>query len=121
MTSIYVSTLSMAVIALDRYQALINPMKARICNKVPKSVIIALIWIIAGILSIPHSIFNQSVELFGLRPIFRCQTVYPEPKKFYRKLFTIITTSTQYLIPLTITLLTYGLISLKIYRKVSNL
>ena len=109
----------MTIIALDRYQVLIHPMKARICNKVPKYVIIGLIWIISGALSVPHSIFNQTIELFSYRPIFRCRTVYPEPKMFYRKLFTVITTSTQYLIPLSVTLFTYGLIALKIYRKVS--
>ena len=119
MTSVYVSALTMTVIALDRYQVLITPMKSRFCNKMPKYVIIGLIWVISGVLSIPHSIFNRVVELFHYRPIFRCRTVYPEPKIFYRRLITGLTASTQYGIPLFITFLTYGLIAFKIYRKVS--
>jgi hypothetical protein len=118
-TSVYVSTLSMTMIALDRYQVLLSPLKTRLSRKIPKFFIISFIWFVASLLSIPHAIFNRTVELFTYKRIIRCRTIYPEPKDFYRKSITALTILTQYLLPLAIIMFTYVIISIEISRRVS--
>ncbi|CAG2106091.1 unnamed protein product, partial [Medioppia subpectinata] len=60
-TSVYVSTLSMIIIALDRYQVVVNPLTARLSARLPKYIMVIIIWVLAGVLSIPHAVFNRSV------------------------------------------------------------
>ncbi len=115
--SVYVSTISMAIIALDRYQALLYPLKTRLSHKIRKSLIILLIWFVASLLAIPHAIFNRSVELFTYKTVIRCRAVYPEPKDIYKKSITSFTILTQYVLPLAITMFTYVIICIEIYRK----
>jgi G protein-coupled receptor 83 len=107
----------MAIIALDRYQALLHPLKRRLSHKVSKPLIIFLIWFVASLLAIPHAIFNRSVELFTYKTVVRCRAVYPGPKHIYRKSITSLTILTQYVLPLSITMFTYVIICVKIYRK----
>ncbi|CAG2113476.1 unnamed protein product, partial [Medioppia subpectinata] len=109
----------MIIIALDRYQVVVNPLTARLSTRLPKHIMVIIIWVLAGVLSIPHAVFNRSVPLYTYRTIYRCRTVYPEPQLFYRQLLTIVTFVTQYMAPLVITIVTYVVISLKIFRKVT--
>ncbi len=102
-TSVYVSTLSMTIIAIDRCQVLVGSLGKRLTTSVPTRLIILLIWLCSGLLSIPHASFNQVVELFTLKKLIRCRAVYPIPEDIYRQWITIFTFLTQYLIPLLIT------------------
>lgn len=117
-TSVYVSTFSMTVIAIDRYQAILKPLGGRLSSAMPTSIIILSIWLLAALLSIPHAIFNQVVEIFSFRILTRCRVIYPEPVDAYRQGITVITFLTQYLIPLSITAIAYGGIGLQIWKRV---
>lgn len=100
--SVYVSTISMTIIAIDRYQVLVGLLRRRFTSTVPTGAIIALIWLLAGLLSVPHAWFNQVVELVTIRKLIRCRAVYPSPEDLYRKWITVLVFSTQYSIPLLI-------------------
>ncbi len=102
-TSVYVSTFSMTIIAIDRYQVLVGLLGKRFTTSVPTGLIILSIWLWSGILSIPHAYFNEVVELFTFKTLIRCRAVYPDPNDKYRQWITVLTFSTQYLIPLLIT------------------
>ncbi len=98
--SVYVSTFSMTIIAIDRYQVLVGLFGKRLTTSYPTGLILLSIWLFAGLLSIPHGFFNKVVER---TTIIRCMVDYPDPKYKYRQWITIITFTTQYLVPLLIT------------------
>lgn len=105
----------MTVIAIDRYQAFINPLNKRITTSVPTRYLIAIIWTASVVFAIPNAAFNRIAIIQSYKPIQRCQTVYPEPKLTYRRNITLFTFLTQYAIPLSITAFAYIRISLYIW------
>jgi hypothetical protein len=113
----YVSTVTMCVIGLDRHQALVHPFGKRLSAVIPIYVMIPFIWIISGLFSIPHAYFNEVVKLSSYRYLFRCQIRYPEPESLYRQWLTIITFSSQYLIPLSIATICYSKIAYNIHQR----
>jgi len=108
----------MALIAIDRYQAINSRFYRRISNKIPISITIKLIWIIASLFSIPNIIFRTIVttEVNG-EQVIRCLSVYPEPQLLVRQSIVLTLFVTQYIIPLTITSIAYIKIVRKIRRK----
>ena len=106
----------MTIIAIDRYQAINTRFYRRISNVLPINITIKLIWVVAFIFSTPELIYNSLVE-YKLVNTTRCNTVYPEPKHLYKRIITLLTFSTQYLIPLMITTVAYIKIINKICRK----
>jgi G protein-coupled receptor 83 len=115
----YVSTFTMTIIAIDRYQALINPLHRRLSTAVSIVIIILLIWLIASVFSIPNVVFNQVVEISGHKTLFRCKVSYPSPQIVYRQVITMFTFLTQYVLPLSITAFAYIRISISIWYKLS--
>lgn len=103
-TSVYVSTFTMTCVALDRHQAIMNPLQPRLFRKNGLFVVI-FIWIASILLSLPNAIFNSVVEQFTYRKMFRCITQYPSAD--HRKGITLYTVITQYLIPLILTSVAY--------------
>jgi hypothetical protein len=113
----YVSTVTMCVIGLDRHQAIVYPFGKRLSAVIPIYVMIPLIWIISGLFSIPHAYFNEVVKLFSYRYLIRCRIRYPEPQAFYSQWLTIITFSSQYVIPLSIATICYSKIAYNIHQR----
>ncbi len=105
----------MAIIAIDRYQAINIRFYRRISNILPISMTITIIWIISCIFSIPELLFNKVVKL-KLLDNTRCRAVYPEPRDITRQLITLIIFMTQYVIPLMLTTILYVRIGLRIRR-----
>jgi len=121
--SVYVSVFSMTVIAWDRYNVLMRPLKQRTDKvKVPKPAMLAIIWFFACVLSIPNGIFNRVVDAtidnFEFIRISRCRTEYSEDwRVFFIKSTTSLTVMGQYLIPLTVVATCYTMIGLKILKR----
>ncbi|XP_054159961.1 G-protein coupled receptor 83-like [Oppia nitens] len=107
----------MTVIAIDRYQAIINPLHRRLSTSVPIIVIIAIIWLTALIFSIPNVAFNEVVVMKVHRELYRCRAVFPNHRTFYRQVITMFTFLTQYVVPLSITAFAYIIISFNIWFK----
>ncbi|XP_076372830.1 G-protein coupled receptor 83-like [Tachypleus tridentatus] len=114
-TSVYVSSFTMVVIAFDRYRAIIHPLMPR--KHTGNTRIITVIWVLAALLAISHAVFNKVIKVFSYRLMTRCRVVYPSPDKEYRKWHTFITTLTQYVIPLAMTTAAYGRIVVRIWRR----
>ena len=119
-TSVYVSTLTMAFIAVDRFQAILRPMKPRISSKVGSCVAILIIWITSCLFSVPFLLFNRVVVRTDLfRPLTRCLVVYPEPYDLYKKSINVTTFILQFAIPLTVMVCLYTKIGMKIWSRVA--
>ncbi|KAI1294224.1 putative G-protein coupled receptor 83 [Halotydeus destructor] len=117
-TSVYVSTLTMTFIAVDRYQAIVYPIRTRLSTKMGHCKTLALIWAVAILLSTPFGIFN-SVQLvdYSLSRVSRCQTIYPEPEDKYMKTINVATFVGQFAVPLTVMVVLYLQIALKIWSR----
>lgn len=112
----------MAVIAADRYQAIINPLHKRLTTSVPISAIITLIWTVSLIFALPNVAFNRVVEVLpfaGIQPsLHRCRAIYPGNSEVsYRRQITLFTFLTQYAIPLSFTAFAYVRISFYVWQK----
>ncbi|XP_061194131.1 G-protein coupled receptor 83-like isoform X2 [Saccostrea echinata] len=117
MISVYVSTFTLTAIALDRQYVLLYPLKPRI-SKRSGLIILAFIWVISFLLSLPYGIYTEVSEVnFVLKRVKRCRSNFPEPKEEFEKTLTITTTIIQYFIPLTIIGVSYGRIVRKLWRR----
>ncbi|XP_064088385.1 LOW QUALITY PROTEIN: uncharacterized protein LOC135202858 [Macrobrachium nipponense] len=105
-TSVYVSAFTMVAIALDRYQVIVHPLKPRL-GSFHGAIIIAVVWLLAALVSLPYAIYSEVVEVFTYRKLTRCQAHYPPPALQFRQWLTLATFLTQYVIPLSITAVAY--------------
>ncbi|XP_054162930.1 neuropeptide Y receptor type 5-like [Oppia nitens] len=120
---VYVSTFTMALIAIHRNWSLtkhkhqnrnnnrtVRRQNSCCCgqNGHPVLMFIIVIWLLAFVLSVPHSIFNKidaNVAYQGLL-LTRCRAKYPDWSHF-RLALTVECFLTQYFLPLLITTLLY--------------
>ncbi|CAG2119304.1 unnamed protein product, partial [Medioppia subpectinata] len=69
---------------------------------------IAVIWLLAFLLSLPHSVYNEIKQVhYNGRMLTRCRVTYPALNINFRLLFTVEIFLTQYLGPLLVTTLLY--------------
>jgi len=119
-TSVYVSTLTMAFIAIDRFQAILRPMKPKISSQVGSCVAIIAIWMTSCFFSLPFLLFNRVVVMNNhVRSLTRCRVSYPDPVDLYKKSINIATFILQFAIPLTIMVCLYTKIGIKIWPRVT--
>ncbi|XP_077544081.1 G-protein coupled receptor 83-like [Haemaphysalis longicornis] len=114
-TFVYVSTLSMTWIACDRYSVIVYPLRLR--HLCPGHRAVACIWALAGMLSLPHAVFNRVVSLFTYRLLVRCQVQYPAPSAEFRRWLTLATFLTQYVLPLALTAYMYCRVSRTLWTR----
>lgn len=101
--SVYVSTLSMVVIAIDRHQMLLGSMLLRrFSSSLARGWTLVAIWIVSAIFSIPHFIFNRVVTKQTYTCVLRCEAKYPEAALSYSRGITLFQLLSQYLVPLAI-------------------
>ncbi|KAK4026776.1 probable G-protein coupled receptor 83 [Daphnia magna] len=114
--SVYVSSLTMAAIAVDRYRVILTPLKRRL--RPPHGlVIMAILWILASMAALPYALYSEVVPIFTYRPLRRCQARFPTPALEFRRYLTLITFATQYVIPLGISGLAYGAIVRRLWMR----
>lgn len=64
--SVYVSSLTMAAIAVDRYRVILTPLKRRL--RPPHGLIImAILWILASMAALPYALYSEVVPIFTYR------------------------------------------------------
>lgn len=117
-TSVYVSTLTMTFIAIDRYQAIIWPIRRRMSTKLGHGTVLLIIWCLAIFFSTPFALFNrvQAVSL-SYKTMIRCKPLYPEPSDLYAKAINAVTFSGQFALPLTIMIALYAQIAIRIWAR----
>lgn len=134
-TSVYVSTISMAAIGVHRYRSvrMIRVKKITKTSQLEQTrfpilvetktrviIWIILIWALSILLALPHSAFNQVVDgvYFNGRHTRRCRAVFPvDYETQIPLLLSIEATLTQFLIPLSITGVLYRKIAKIIQRQ----
>ncbi|ODN04953.1 putative G-protein coupled receptor 83 [Orchesella cincta] len=117
-TSVYATSFTMAVIAMDRYQVIMNPLGRRL--KCSQGILLVIaIWIISGILSLPYALNHQVVTVLTVRIVKRCQAEFGSLR--HRQLLTVATFLAQYLLPLLFTTVSYISIMKRLWYRSSGL
>lgn len=116
-TCVYVSTFTMTVIAFHRWWTLRRNETSRSLTKLQLSVIIGSVWLLAAILSLPHSIFNKTYPVNTIK-LTRCEVDYPKIEGIDVPLWLSVEAfTTQYFIPLSITIWLYIKIGLIVNKQ----
>ncbi|XP_053721297.1 substance-K receptor isoform X1 [Synchiropus splendidus] len=106
-TAMFSSIYSMAAIAVDRYMAIIHPLKPRLSSTSTK-VVIALIWVVAVLLAFPQCYYSVTRFYY---PRTVCMVDWPDDYGGTHQLsyqFAVILLI--YLLPLLVMLVTYSLV-----------
>ncbi|KAF6209074.1 hypothetical protein GE061_014817 [Apolygus lucorum] len=107
-TSVYISTLTLTSIAVDRFFVIIYPfkprMKLRTCG-----VIIVLIWVVSLVLMFPYGLY---VKYYHFEGRFLCEETWPS--ETLRGWFSGITSTLQFVLPFFIISFCYIRVSMKL-------
>lgn len=104
--SVYISTLTLTSIAIDRFLVIIYPFHPRMMIKMCLSIIVS-IWTFALLLTLPYGLYMQMEE-----PYTFCEEHWPsEP---FRKVFSVITTILQFVVPFFVIAFCYICVSIKL-------
>ena len=106
----------MCIISIDRYCVVVHPLGPRITNVVPLALVLAVIWLVSCVLSIPFAFYNEVTEVnLFVRKVVRCRAIYPSAD--YDKALTMLSFLTQYLVPLVIASVAYCSIAFHIKQR----
>lgn len=104
--SVYISTLTLTSIAVDRFLVIIYPFHPRMKIKMCAAIILG-IWVIALLVTLPYGMYMQLEE-----PHTYCEEHWPsEP---FRKVFSSITSILQFVVPFFVIAFCYVCVSIKL-------
>lgn len=106
-TCVYVSTFTMAVIAFHRWWSVSRTITSKSLTLLQLSIIIGSVWVLAALFSIPHSVFNKIIIIPTIKDLVRCHVVHPDIDFDFPPWLSVEAFTTQYLIPLSITIWLY--------------
>lgn len=111
--SIYISTLTLTSIAMDRYIVIIYPFRHRMRVSICM-VIITAIWLVSLLLTLPYGLYVQlnRGDSGNDSDVRYCEEDWPSETK--RKLFGTITVTLQFVLPFLIISICYILVSYKL-------
>ncbi|XP_042312939.1 probable G-protein coupled receptor 83 [Sceloporus undulatus] len=114
--SLHVSALTLTVIAVDRRQVILHPLKPRI-SATKALACICVIWLLAACFSLPHAIYQKLFRFEYSKEITRylCLSDFPEPADLFWKYLDLATFILLYILPLLITSVTYLTIAKKLW------
>lgn len=107
--SVYISTLTLTSIAIDRFMVIIYPFHPRMKIEVCLLVIIG-IWIFALLLTSPYGIYMHLEE-----PYTYCEEHWPNER--FRKIFSSITSILQFVLPFFVIAFCYICVSIKLNNR----
>ncbi|XP_032688688.1 prolactin-releasing peptide receptor-like isoform X2 [Odontomachus brunneus] len=104
--SVYISTLTLTSIAMDRFLVIIYPFHPRMKIEMCVAIILS-IWVVALLVTLPYGIYMQLEE-----PHTYCEEHWPsEP---FRKVFSSITSILQFAVPFFVIAFCYVCVSIKL-------
>ncbi|XP_014064489.1 neuromedin-K receptor isoform X1 [Salmo salar] len=109
-TAVFSSIYSMCAIAVDRYMAIIHPLKPRLSATATK-VVIVCIWALAVVLAFPLC-FNSTIRILPRRTI--CYVAWPRPSDD-SFMYHIIVTVLVYVLPLVVMGITYTIVGVTLW------
>ena len=110
---VFVSAFTLVAISLDRYIAIIYPLKPRMTTR-QATMIILSIWIMALSVPLPVAILSRTVAMNGSSHE-HCVEVWPNDKGRY--IYSLVIMVLQYFLPLFVLLFTYTRIAIVIWVK----
>ncbi|KAL4227840.1 Chemokine (C-C motif) receptor 2 [Mactra antiquata] len=114
-TSLYGSVLTLISLCVERYIAIIHPIKAHIlCNRRRIVVVLGCIWPFAWLAGLPTLFFNIVKEGHPLHPenqLKYCMMEFPDNPKIFYLVFKLIESACFYFLPLSIQLTLYAFVS----------
>ncbi|XP_055970272.1 neuromedin-K receptor [Sorex fumeus] len=109
-TAVFASIYSMTAIAVDRYMAIIDPLKPRLSAKATK-LVIGSIWVLAFLLALPQYLYSR-IQVLPSRTL--CYVQWPEgPKQHFIYHMAVIVL--VYFLPLLVMGVTYTLVGLTLW------
>ncbi|XP_049794600.1 neuropeptide F receptor-like, partial [Schistocerca nitens] len=119
-TSIFVSTMSITAIALDRYHVIVYPTRESL-KKVGAAAILSLIWLLSLVLASPmfvwRSLDQHELNLPGLQYVSYCVEKWPVAHgRAYYSAFSLVF---QYLLPIITVTIAYSRICRKLRYRIS--
>ncbi|XP_030644177.1 tachykinin receptor 3a [Chanos chanos] len=109
-TSVFASIYSMTAIAVDRYMAIIHPLKPRLSATATK-VVIVCVWVMAVVLAFPLCYYSTTKEL---RTRTICYVAWPRSEKDPIR-YHIIVAVLVYLLPLVVMGITYTIVGVTLW------
>ncbi|NWY19984.1 PKR2 protein, partial [Aphelocoma coerulescens] len=116
--SLYVSTNALLALAVDRYLAIVHPLKPRM-NYQTAVFLIALVWIVSILVAIPSAYFATETVLFKIKnqeKIF-CGQIWPVDQQMYYKSYFLLIFGIQFVAPVITMTLCYARISQELWFK----
>lgn len=106
--SVYISTLTLTSIAVDRFLVIIYPFHPRMKIEVCLAIIVS-IWIVGLVVTLPYGLYMQ------LEEPYYCEEHWPsEP---FRKVFSSLTSIVQFVVPFIVITFCYTLVSIKLKNR----
>ncbi|NWZ42953.1 PKR2 protein, partial [Brachypodius atriceps] len=116
--SLYVSTNALLAIAVDRYLAIVHPLKPRM-NYQTATLLIALVWIVSILVAIPSAYFATETVLFIVKnqeKIF-CGQIWSVDQQMYYKSYLLFIFGIEFVAPVITMTLCYARISQELWFK----
>lgn len=107
--SVYISTLTLTAVAIDRFFVIVYPFQPRMKLSVCIYIIVS-IWVFALLVTLPYGLYMRIQEDAG---DFFCEEDWPEPTSI-KIIFSICTTMLQFAIPFLMITVCYVCVSIKL-------
>ncbi|XP_077032087.1 prokineticin receptor 1 isoform X2 [Agelaius phoeniceus] len=116
--SVYVSTNALLAIAVDRYLAIVHPLKPRM-NYQTATFLIALVWVISILVAIPSAYFATETVLFIVKnqKKFFCGQIWPVDQQMYYKSYFLFIFGIEFVAPVITMTWCYARISQELWFK----
>lgn len=111
-TSVYISTLTLTSIAIDRFFVIIYPFKPRM-RLTTCLIIISCIWVFSLLATLPYGIF---LHYFNIDDKYTCGESWPS--EMIRQVFSACTMVLQFVVPFLVILVCYVKVSFKLSDRV---
>ncbi|XP_031785758.1 prolactin-releasing peptide receptor isoform X3 [Nasonia vitripennis] len=106
--SIYISTLTLTGIAVDRFLVILYPFRPRMKIGVCLSIIVT-IWIVALLLTLPYGLYMQFQSAGKIR---YCEENWPDEQ--FRRTFSLLTSVLQFVVPFIVIAFCYICVSIRL-------
>ncbi|XP_066475313.1 gastrin/cholecystokinin type B receptor [Tiliqua scincoides] len=113
--SVSVSTFSLVAIAIERYNAICNPLQSRVWQTRSHACrVIAVTWLLSALLMLPYPVYSTTVSLPSQPGISQCSHKWPGSQ--VKQAWYLLLLITLFLVPGLVMVVAYGLISRELYR-----